>query len=168
MPRAHTQLQLQNPRDAVEKGPEGSGHHPGGGRSRAARDKGDTVQMGLTRRLGRTPRARCPVPHEQMSARDVGQRGQPCFSQRPPAEQRPCRRQREGAQGVGRVRDAGASTLPGSAGEGFLSAALGKGPAHTALSRHRSLPRQLLFFPPHCSLTFEHFNLIAFVSVTGF
>lgn len=146
----------------MEKGPEGSGHHPGGGHSRAARDKGDTAQMGLTRRLGRTPRAWCPVAHEQTSTRDVGQRGQPCFSQRP------CRRQREGTQGAGCVQEAGASTLPGSAGEGFLSAALGKGPAHAALSRHRSLPRQLLFFPPHCSLTFEHFNLVAFISVTGF
>lgn len=44
----------------------------------------------------------------------------------------------------------------------------GRVPAHTELSSHCSLPRHLLFFPPHCSLTSEHFNLVAFVSVAGF
>ena len=159
----------------VEKGPEGSGHHLDGRCGRAAGDKGDTTLMALTRKYGELGF----VSHTSRPPPEMSDRGdrQPCFSEHLPAEQSPCGR-RGGVRGRGEAEGActghgtragGGSQHPAALSRRGLSLCrLGKGRAHAVLSRHRSLPRHLLFFPPHCSLTFEHFNLVAFVSVTAF
>lgn len=152
----------------VEKGPEGSGHHLGGRCGRAAGDRGDTTLMGLARKY----RELGSVLHMSRPPLEMSDRGdQLCFSEHLPAEQDPCRRCREAEGGCGGrgTRAGGGSQHPATLGGRRLSLCrLGKGPAHAVLSRHCSLPRRLLFFPPRCSLTFEHFNLVAFVSVAGF
>lgn len=70
--------------------------------------------------------------------------------------------------GTGHAWGWGPRHLPRSVSRALSLCLHGRVPAHTELSSHCSLPRHLLFFPPHCSLTFEHFNLVAFVSVAGF
>lgn len=111
--QGHAWLRLQNHGDVVEKGTEGRGHHLDGRHGRAAGDKGDSTQMGLTRCLGKTWGPRFHIAQEQTW--DIHRR---CHREGPALLQRasPCRaepvweaRGRAGARGgresVQRVRD---------------------------------------------------------------
>lgn len=115
-------------------------------------DRGDTTMLtGLTCHLGEIRRAEFHIAREQPSTRDVGQRVQPCRSKHVPAEQ--------GAAGdTGHVREVGPAPC----------CAQLRRPGPRSAEQAPFPPSQLLFFPPRCSLTFEHFSLIAFVSVASF